>query len=635
MRDMFQYVKAYLDLGWQPIPTHYAVDGVCSCVRSGMCYSPGKHPVPNKWQSQAFTEEALKSYWDECKDYNIGLVTGTRTNLVALDVDAKSGGYESLHTLEEKHGILPHTTTASTGGGGKHYLFQYPKGILIPTKGNILSGLDVRGEGGQIIAPPSWHDSGKRRYSWVAGCTPKDISPVPMPDWLIALLEQQEAVWEGAANAHEETSGEYYTQNRNSNLFALGRRLRVIKDFTEDELRQMLHLFNKSKCRPPLADEEVERIIVNVLRKGGSQVVIPKGQSGQEPGTIRVFKPSDIWAQRDKKIDYLVPNLLGRKEVCILAAPTEAGKSIIAQSLALSVAAGKPAWGRGEACPQGRVMYCTEEIADNTFLDRFQRLAKGLGIEQQDVESTLLLVPQQNLSLALTKPENIDALILKAQEFKPDLVILDTLVSYLGAPDKDADIIRAWFSAVPIAIRNQTGAAVIVQHHVRKQTRKQDGETLRYSDMSDQELQDEIRGSGDLAGVVERLFFIWKKSEEATDFGPTVHINVRNTKARSGDKHDPFLLILADPDEDTTTVKCVIAAKSKKFKEAEEQVRKLLPEGECVTKEELAKRMMATGSTKATVYRRINKLKDDGVLVVTTAKDGTHEFHVNLNRNLP
>jgi putative DNA primase/helicase len=628
---LFQYAKAYLALGWQPIPVHYAVGGVCSCHRGKLCHTPGKHPVPQLWQKSVFNEDALSIFWGENKDYNIGLVTGQRTNLVALDIDANKHGYESLRDLEDKHGILPDTTTAATGGGGRHYLFQYPAGIVIPTKGNIRPGLDVRGEGGQIVAPPSYHDAGHRRYSWMPGLNPHAISPVPMPEWLIAILESQETLWLGEAQATEDSADVYYGTARNTSLFTLGRRLRVIKDLNADELHTMLHSLNKSKCRPPMDEDEVDRIVTNVLRKEGSQTIVPAAYGGEEPPLVKVLPVESIWEEDvDKPIPYVIPNLLSEGEICLLASPTEAGKSLLAMSLSVSVAAGLPAWGRGEACPQGRVMYCTEELAGRTIKSRFRKLAHGLKADKELLKKNLLIVPQQNLSLALARMENIEALILLAQQFRPTLVILDTFVSYFGAPEKDAEVSRAWFGAVPIALRTATNCAVIVQHHTRKQSRDDKGQFVHYSDLSNDELNNEIRGTSDLAGVSERIWFIWKKSEERNDFGPTVQVNFRNTKAREGDKHDPITLVISDLDEYTTTVQSAIAFKSKKHMQMEKILKSALFPNVYVSKVKLMELLVAKGLSRPVAYRWIDFFTDDGTLLLNAEK----QYSLNLSQLL-
>src|SRR5262249_23487874 len=92
---------------------------------------------------------------------NIGIVTGNK--LVAIDIDPDKGGAESFERLEAESGPLPaNCPYQKTGGGGWHYLLN-SEGIRSRT--GIRPGIDVRGDGGYIIAPPSSHISGNN-YRW-------------------------------------------------------------------------------------------------------------------------------------------------------------------------------------------------------------------------------------------------------------------------------------------------------------------------------------------------------------------------------------------------------------------------------------------------------------------------------------
>ncbi len=88
--------------------------------------------------------------WPEA---NVGVATGD--GLVVLDVDPRHGGDRSLIELEEGHGDVV-TLAARTGGGGVHL---YLEGDL-PARNSFRPGLDLKGSGGFVVAPPSLHKSG-------------------------------------------------------------------------------------------------------------------------------------------------------------------------------------------------------------------------------------------------------------------------------------------------------------------------------------------------------------------------------------------------------------------------------------------------------------------------------------------
>ena len=99
-----------------------------------------------------------------------------------MDVDPRHGGKESLRKLEREHYQLPQSMESVTGGGGRHVYFRHPGGT-VNNRTNIEPGIDLRGDGGCIVAPPSLHPSGKR-YRWKKGHAPGEIEIALLPDWL-------------------------------------------------------------------------------------------------------------------------------------------------------------------------------------------------------------------------------------------------------------------------------------------------------------------------------------------------------------------------------------------------------------------------------------------------------------------
>jgi hypothetical protein len=113
----------------------------------------------------------------------VGLVTGS---LIVVDVDGPEGA-KSLEALEAQHGPLPPTLSASTGRGVHRY-YRCPEGVSIAgSAGKLGTGVDVRGKGGYVIAPPSVHASGKR-YEWIA----EGVPIAELPEWIAELLKPRE-----------------------------------------------------------------------------------------------------------------------------------------------------------------------------------------------------------------------------------------------------------------------------------------------------------------------------------------------------------------------------------------------------------------------------------------------------------
>jgi hypothetical protein len=80
---------------------------------------------------------------------------------------------------------LPHTVESLTGGGGQHLYFRHP-GTEVPSR-PVAPGLDVKGDGGLVVSPPSIHLSG-RAYVWETGCAPADVVIADVPSWLLSIV---------------------------------------------------------------------------------------------------------------------------------------------------------------------------------------------------------------------------------------------------------------------------------------------------------------------------------------------------------------------------------------------------------------------------------------------------------------
>lgn len=143
-------------------------DGRCSCRRAN-CGSIGKHPRTANGSKAATTDEAqIRDWWSRWPDANVAIATGEASGVWVLDVDVsdKKRGDESLLDLVAQIGALEFVAHTITGGGGDHYYFHYSSPVKNGT--NVLGpGLDIRGDGGYVLAPPSNHILGA--YAWAEG----------------------------------------------------------------------------------------------------------------------------------------------------------------------------------------------------------------------------------------------------------------------------------------------------------------------------------------------------------------------------------------------------------------------------------------------------------------------------------
>jgi hypothetical protein len=182
---------AYAGRGWPVILLYGVGPRGCHCAKGATCPTPGKHPLSDRWQERATTDAAqIRRMFHHRADANVGLVTGSTSGFFAFDVDPRHGGDATLAQLEREHGALPDTPCVLTGGGGRQLYFQHP-GFAVPNSVGVLGpGIDVRGDNGLVVAPPSRHRSG-RFYAWEVTAHPDEVALAPAPAWLLARLRER------------------------------------------------------------------------------------------------------------------------------------------------------------------------------------------------------------------------------------------------------------------------------------------------------------------------------------------------------------------------------------------------------------------------------------------------------------
>jgi putative DNA primase/helicase len=146
-------------------------EGGCACPDGLDCSRAAKHPVgafvPNGLKNATTDPQTIRAWWGRYPDANIGMPTGRRSGILVVDVDLDKGGFESLAALIHRYKEWPDTPTVRTGGGGLHFFFRYPADSEIRSDvgEKMGSGIDVRGERGYVLLPPSVHAK-RRVYEW-------------------------------------------------------------------------------------------------------------------------------------------------------------------------------------------------------------------------------------------------------------------------------------------------------------------------------------------------------------------------------------------------------------------------------------------------------------------------------------
>ena len=223
-----------------------------------------KRPIV-RWQEFQYrlpSEREVIGWFERWPMGNLAVITGAISGLVVVDVDPKNGGAESLAGIERRHGQLSPTIESITGGGGRHLYFAHP-GHEVRNRAGLAPGIDLRGDGGCIIVPPSVHPSGKR-YRWKKGHAPGEIELAPLPIW----LEQPRFCGEGGkghavAYWRELVREGVKEGQRNSAVASFSGHL-LWHGVDPDVVIELMLAWNRTRCRPPLEDDEVIRTVESI-----------------------------------------------------------------------------------------------------------------------------------------------------------------------------------------------------------------------------------------------------------------------------------------------------------------------------------------------------------------------------------
>lgn len=198
--DLLGAALAYARQGWHVFPLHSPGRATpCDCGDAA-CAPVAKHPwISGGFRAASTDERIVRQWWRKWPRANVGIACGA-SGLIVLDVDPYHGGELALIELVQRHAGAAHgaltpavealtaTLTSETGGGGEHYIYRAPAGVSIRNTTDLdeIRGLDVRGDGGYLVAAPSLHVSGAR-YQWREGVS----EPGALPDWLIPVLTKR------------------------------------------------------------------------------------------------------------------------------------------------------------------------------------------------------------------------------------------------------------------------------------------------------------------------------------------------------------------------------------------------------------------------------------------------------------
>lgn len=233
-------------------------------LRRGQKVPATPHGI-NDWSDNP---DQVPIWWGMEPWANVGIVTGQPSGGVfAIDLDVHDpvhSGIETLRDWESVHGELPETWEQVTGSGGRQLFYRASRRVRNSANGEL--GVDVRGDGGFVVAPPSIHPSGEP-YEWSA--SPDDCEIADADDLVWEFLDyvrpSSTAGEGGGSKPPFELPGEI-TANRNDTLFRYASSLRE-KGLDEASIRVLVMDANERLCKPPLPVAEIDRTIMRTVSR--------------------------------------------------------------------------------------------------------------------------------------------------------------------------------------------------------------------------------------------------------------------------------------------------------------------------------------------------------------------------------
>lgn len=428
------HAKKYLANGWSVFPIPH-----------------GKKEPVIKWgeyRERHATTEEVEAWFSE-KESNVGIVTGKLSNLTVLDADGTSG-IKELDSMR-----LVSTASVLTGGGGKQLFFQH-SGETNKWTSKDHEGLDSRGEGGYVVAPPSLHPSGMK-YRWATGVIPQASH---LPAWPTGLLETPKVVTVGQVVHNEPWLVQALkgagSGGRHKTLVRLA--CYLIPRHPYDVVKHMLVEWN-SKNTPPLADDEVVKQLndlVGRFKKGQyTSKYTPPMEPSNEPLDIR--SPN---ADADAYINAQINRSTNALPELSTGYPSLDGTTWGLKRGVLYTIGARPGTGKtsllvnisSNLCKTGkRVLFFSTEMSYNELFDKF--LASEAEIEAFNIESGQLNADEQTKRAGfipkfkaydlhivnLFKPDQVS--VRKAvEQIQPDVLVFDHIQHIAGGESEYHEI---------------------------------------------------------------------------------------------------------------------------------------------------------------------------------------------------
>jgi RecA-family ATPase len=460
-----------------------------------------------QYQTIRATPEEIKSW-----NYkNLGIVTGKISNLLVLDLDSYKDGYD--HELEKSLMLSP-TPIVQTANGGRQCYFRWPNGLTIKNDvciGHKGSGIDIRAEGGMVIAPPSITSYGE--YTWILD--PLENALAEVPPKLLEFLTQESTKDIKNKKELSDLVGLKDGEGRNNALAsAIGKLLLTTNSNDWDkEVLPVAQVFNNTHT-PPLDQEELLAIYNSITNKERER--LSKLSNQKESVTDVNFAPAmthaELIAREFPPARYTIEPFFEQGTMNMLSAPPNTWKSWLFFYFALHIARGTLVFDKFTTDKSG-VIIVNEEDSARLVQDRLKNL--------QITEPGLQIYYRIAQGAKMTKIF-VQNLIREAKEKNVGVIMFDSLRAVHEADENDSTAMQGVMDLFKMIARENI--TVLFTHHHRKK-----------QGFAKNDDADATRGSSAINAAISGHISL----EEAQNEDGT-YLIVRHLKSKVGEKLEPF-----------------------------------------------------------------------------------------------
>lgn len=525
----------YVEIGWPVFP----------------CNPLDKRPLTTHgFKDATLDPNIVRSWWQQWPNAMIGVPMGSRSGVFCVDLDRKEGGHDGVLTwagLTAKHGNVA-TRMHITPSTGMHAIFIYQDGIRNIPLNKLAPGIEIKGEGGYIVVPPSQMANGKQYTS-------NDMEIGLVPGWLIFMIfsylsrdedferelaqdagkgtfkeesrsygptdpeEVREAlshipsddydIWFRIAGAIRKELGEsgyrlFEEWSRKSKKFSIKDCLRKWKDASDIKSISAGTIFKLANEHAPNWQEK--------WRARNKQQAKPEQKSEKPKSGIKLFNLFPVIEENLPTRPWIIPGLLLRGHLTMTAAPGATGKSILTICVSVILAMGTQwaGWTPRQRC---KVLIINVEEDKEELCRRACAIASKMGFQNGDLKNYIkaaedpekIIIAEYNSKLrTMVKQPLVDEIVKLIQAEKFDVVIVDPFAETFTGEETNTEL--KWVGAMWREVARKTKCAIWLIHHTKKYASDMAGDV------------DAARGGTALGNVIRiaTTMFVMTKEEALT-----------------------------------------------------------------------------------------------------------------------